>query len=167
MIRIAKEEDLIRTSEIQVYGWRSSYADYIPEVYLYNKMNVLSSQKKQRELLGSDKGNFHLLDDGIIRGIILHGEPRDVNDNSLYEVYAIYIEPQFKQRGYGRKLLEFVELEALKKGKKKLIIWTIEENTKARMFYESNNYIYDNNEKFIEEWDLKEVRYSKELKYEN
>ena len=117
MIRTATENDLARTSEIQVYGWRTSYAGLIPDDYLYNKMNVFTSQEKQKNLLNSDKGFFHLLDDGIIRGIVLHGNQRDVGNSDIYEIYAIYIEPQFKNQGYGRKLLEFVESEATKKEK--------------------------------------------------
>lgn len=163
MIRVATENDLIRTSEIHVYGWRTAYTGLMPEEYLYNDMNVLKSQEKQMSLLNSDKGSFHLYDDGIIRGIILHGNSRDIEDNDLYEIYAIYIEPQFKKRGYGKKLLKYVESEALKKGKKTLIIWTLEENKTAQRFYENNDYRLDGNQKYIEQWNLKEIRYSKRL----
>lgn len=163
MIRPATEKDIVRTSEIHTYGWRTAFSGFISEEELFIDINVEMFQKRQKELLASDEGNFDILDDGIIRGLVFHGKGRDQNMNHFYEIYALYIEPQFKNRGYGQQLVEHTEHVARSQGFTQLIIWTLEGNTPARKFYESRGYITDGTDKFVDKWKLNEVRYIKTL----
>lgn len=163
MIRKATKNDIIRTSEIHTYGWRAAYDGLISEEELYNKITTSRSTKIHNKIIDDPNENFDIYDDGIIRGIIIHGNSRDKDNEDSYEIYAIYIEPRFMNRGYGKKLLENVEVEAKKLNKKIIIIWTLEENKAARLFYERNEYKIDEKEKNIEKWNLKEIRYSKKL----
>lgn len=164
MIRKATKEDVTRTSEIHTYGWRTAYDGLISEKELYNSIHTLRSTKIHNKIIEDPNEQFDVYDDGIIRGIIIHGNSRDEDENDFYEVYAIYIEPKFMKRGYGQKLLEYIEIEANNQNKKNIIIWTLDQNISARKFYERNNYSLDGKEKIIDKWNLKEVRYSKCIK---
>ena len=74
---------------------------------------------------------------------------------------TIYVLPDYMGKGYGRRLMDAVMSELKKQGYKEVFLWVLEDNSRARRFYESlgykcmDEYIDDN----IGGKDLREVRY--------
>lgn len=163
MIRKPKRNDLSRTAEIHICGWRYAYSGMIPNEELYNNRNVENAIKSHQNILDSEPEIFDIYDDGIIKGIILHNSCRDENSEDAYELFAIYVEPSFTRQGVGSKLLEFVENRCLDQNKKRVVLWVLEENKKAIQFYNKNGYFFDGTTKTIDAWNQKEIRLTKSL----
>lgn len=77
------------------------------------------------------------------------------------EVISIYFMPEYIGKGYGRQLLNSVLDELNKQGFQEVFLWVLEENTRARHFYESLGFTYTN--EFLDDSiggrALREVRY--------
>ena len=77
------------------------------------------------------------------------------------EVISIYFMPDFIGKGYGHQLFETVLGELRKQGYLEVFLWVLEENVRARHFYESygfsktDDYLNDN----IGGKEVREVRY--------
>lgn len=77
------------------------------------------------------------------------------------EVVSIYFLPDYIGQGYGRQLLNKCIEELKRCGFKKVLLWVLENNHRARKFYEKNGFIYS--EIFMEDniggKDIREVLY--------
>ncbi len=51
------------------------------------------------------------------------------------EIYAIYIHPDYFQKGYGRILMSFAAQELMAQNHKSMCLWAIEKNKRACAFY--------------------------------
>ncbi len=163
LIRKPTNNDIARTAEIHVYGWRYSNKDIISDVHLYNHRLVEKTIIGHRKILHDAKINFDLYDDGIIKGFILHHESTDLEISNAYEINTVYVEPAFLRNGIGKKLIVNAENSCKELGKKKIFLWVLEKNNIGRKFYEKNGYTFDGTKKVIESWNLNELRYSKNI----
>ena len=77
------------------------------------------------------------------------------------EIVAIYVDCDNLGNGIGKKMMEYVMKELKNKGKRKMILWCLEENENARKFYEKMGGKLVNDEKYfeIEGQKYKEVGY--------
>lgn len=155
MIRKPVDKDTSRTAEIHVYGWRTAYKGLFPDDFLYKKLVVGDKIESHKNLIENSIEIFDIYEDendGIIKGMILHGEPRVPELENAYELYAIYVEPLFQGEGVGCKLLKYVEKNSKEKGKSFVFLWVLEDNDPAIKFYEKNGYSFDCTIKVDDEW---------------
>lgn len=64
------------------------------------------------------------------------------------EVISIYLLPEYMGKGYGSKLLEVMMNELKKQGFKEVFLWVLEENSRAREFYE--NYGFESADDYLD-----------------
>jgi len=57
--------------------------------------------------------------------------------------------------------MRFFEEKGREKGCPELVVWVLEENEKARRFYEKHHYRPDGKEKIFMRWNKREIRYVK------
>jgi len=90
------------------------------------------------------------------------GPSRD--ERGLGELYAIYVHPDWWATGAGRALIERGELE-LRSIYLEATLWVLEDNPRARSFYETAGWTSDGSTKSDERWGVRapEVRYRKQL----
>lgn len=163
MIRQPSTDDISRLAEIHVYGWRFAYDGIVPREYLYKSYQVTKSMELHKNIVENNPEHSLVLDDGLIRGFVLHNPSRDEDLSDCYEVSALYIEPAFQGMGFGKTLVEAAEQIAREKGFSRNLIWVLEDNSKGRRFYEKYGYVQDGAEKMIDAWGIKELRYIKKL----
>ena len=76
----------------------------------------------------------------------------------------LYIEPFFQKQGVGKALLmNFIDV-AIHDGISTVILWVMEENIKARNFYEHFGFICTNEKKIIAGTDKYLIKYTKSIK---
>ena len=63
---------------------------------------------------------------------------------------AIYVDCDNLGNGIGKKMMEYVMKELKNEGKRKMILWCLEENENARKFYEKMGGKLVNDEKYFE-----------------
>ena len=60
---------------------------------------------------------------------------------SVYgEIVSIYLLPEYMGKGYGNRLLKRCIEELSKLGFDRILLWVLEENIRARKFYEKNGF---------------------------
>ena len=101
--------------------------------------------------------------DGEIVGFVSVGPSRD--DDADGELYAIYVHPDHWDRGVGRALIEAGEERLRELGHRRVVLWVLEDNPRARRFYEAAGWSTDGTTRPIEiaGTEVPEIRYMKEL----
>ena len=100
--------------------------------------------------------------DSVVLGFAAVGPSRDLP--RLGELYAIYVDPDEWSGGVGRALMVDAE-EQLGDLYGEATLWVLEENARARQFYERGGWKHDGARKADERWGIAapEVRYRKRL----
>ncbi len=145
MIRKAEVQDISRIAEIIVFGKRVAYrAIFQNDVVSFCELQVIHSVEEYRRnpLLLE---NMLVYDDGILKGVI----NRKLQEDEI-EVSEFYVEPFFKRKGIGGRLLQTVIAETRAANKRRIFLWVVEDNLSARKFYEKNGFRENGETRLIE-----------------
>lgn len=133
-IRRAKTGDETAIANVVVKTWKDAYQGIVPQSFL-DSLTIDKFAQRYKETIPTNKEPIFVLEDkgGKIVGMVLGGADRSGKYDC--ELMAIYILPEYQNKGYGRKL--FLELikEHKKNNYRSMIIWTFEDN-RDREFYE-------------------------------
>jgi len=163
MIRKMELEDAARAAEICVHEWRNAYRGIISDAVLFEE-NWLSQRTAQFETLTcSIFQENYVFDDGSIKAFSMIGPSRDQDKTDSYELRGLYVDHSMHNKGIGTQMITFCEERACELGYSEVILWALEENSHARDFYENRGYKPDGITKYIEKYQVNEVRYSKRL----
>lgn len=101
--------------------------------------------------------------DGEIVGFVSVGAARDEDADG--ELYAIYVQPDRWGSGVGRSLIEAGEKRLRELGYREVLLWVLEDNPRARRFYEAAGWSTDGTTRPIEIFgvEVPEIRYVKRL----
>ena len=163
MIRKATLADCQRLAEIHVSGWRCAYADFIGEAFLFGALSVKDrAEAFTRALADGSEETWVYEEDSIIKGMLTFGDCRD-EDKGLeaFELWGIYLEPFYKRRGIGRKLVDFCLDQALERGRREVLLWVFEKNEATRRFYEAVGFHTDGKRQMLERFNEYAIRYSR------
>lgn len=155
--RIRQNDDRLAISNIYEESWKYAYRDIIPQSYLDSIPRGNWASKLDREGVLS----LVLIEDNTLIGTTSYCKSRSADFDSFGEIISIYLLPQYIGKGYGRPLLEAAVDELVKLGYCDIFLWVLEENKRARRFYEkagfafSNHYLDDN----IGGRELREMQY--------
>ncbi|MDA0745328.1 MAG: GNAT family N-acetyltransferase [bacterium] len=109
--------------------------------------------------------NFLYEENARILGFISYGPScdEDANASITAELIALYVYPQAWRRGIGHSLWQHVEL-VLENNFKEITLWVIQNNHRARHYYEAMGFLEETGKKRLLPWydcELYEVRYRK------
>ena len=118
MIRTARNDDLNRIAEIEVFNYRLKfYPIFLDDEFYFGDLQVPNVAKRYADSLE----DIRVWDDGVVKGFIL------VKDE---EIKKLFVEPVLQGAGIGARLLGYA-VEHL--GAKTL--WALEKNEGAIRFY--------------------------------
>ena len=161
-VRTATGDDALAIETIRVRGWQVAYRHVFPAEEL-DRQPVDESRWRAR-LLSPPPGWTTLVAEreGRVVGFASVGPSRD--ERALGELYAIYVDPDEWSTGAGRDLLERAEA-VLRRAYAEALLWVLEENPRARRFYERAGWWPDGARKAEDRWGVRapEVRYRKRL----
>ena len=149
---------------IRVRGWRTAYRHVFPQEDL-DGLPVDSTRWRARlELPPPGWTTFVAETDAGVVGFAAVGPSRD--EDGIGELYAIYVDPDAWSTGAGRALLERAE-EQLRAEYDSASLWVLEDNPRARTFYERAGWAPDGDWKAEERFGVRaaEVRYRKPLRH--
>jgi ribosomal protein S18 acetylase RimI-like enzyme len=160
-IRPATARDAKGIAGIQERGWQTAYRHVFPPADLDRGGFVHVSRWRER-LRRPPAGwaTFVAVREHAVVGFVSVGPSRDIEGAG--EVYAIYVEPAAWSTGAGRALLERAE-RVLGESYDDATLWVLEDNPRARRFYELAGWEIDGERKAEERWGVRapEVRYRK------
>jgi GNAT superfamily N-acetyltransferase len=163
-VRAATGDDADAIAGIQERGWQVAYAHLFPADELQRGGFIHVERWRDRlEQPPYGWSTFVAEREDRVLGFVTVGPSRDALE--LGELYAIYVEPAAWSTGAGRALIERAEAQ-LAETWSGATLWVLEDNPRARSFYEEAGWRADGARKADERWGVRaaEVRYRKELR---
>jgi GNAT superfamily N-acetyltransferase len=157
VIRPGTPADAEAVARVHVRTWQAAYAHVFPATRLA-ELSVERRAKQWREW-----PPLVAVVDGVVVGFVSVGVSRD--DDAVGELFAIYVDPERWGTGVGRELIAAGGKRLCELGHADAILWVLEDNPRARRFYERAGWHHDGATRSIEIFGLQvlEVRYRKEL----
>lgn len=139
MIRHAESKDASRLAEILIFTKRITYRPIFKDDNVsFNKMQVLDLA-----LIFRDKehglDNIYVYDDGIIRGMIKWYK----EDDYCVRINELFVDSFFQGHGIGSILINDCINKVKEQKINRIILWVLEENKAARVFYEKHGFTYN------------------------
>lgn len=135
-IRSAQSKDAVEIARIHVDAWRDAYAALLPPEYLA-RLDPRIEAARWNRAAGSRLENTLVADaDGEVAGYAIIGPARGQRVAPAGEVYALYVETDWREQGIGRALIEAAFDRFRKRRLGEAVIWCLEGNFAARGFYE-------------------------------
>ncbi len=154
---IRQNDDRFAISRIYEESWKFAYKDIIPQSYLASIPAGGWASNLDKEGMNT----LVLIENDTFIGTASYCKSRFPDFDGFGEIVSIYLLPKYMGKGYGKCLLDAVvrELECL--GFQDIFLWVLEDNLRARKFYEKagfipgQNYLDDN----IGGKELREIQY--------
>ncbi len=139
-VRPAAPADAAAIADLRVAAWQAAYAEILPADYLAS-MRVTDEEvaRRRRRLAAPPAGGGELVavSDGKVVGWLVAGPSRDDDADPARtgEVYACYVRPAAWGRGVGRVLLDAGLAVLGEHGYRRVTLWVLADNARARRFY--------------------------------
>lgn len=158
---ITESDDRLAISKVYEESWKYAYKDIVPQEYLESIPEGQWAPRIEQE----DRKNIIMLREGMIIGTTGFGKSRMAEMDGFGEIISIYLLPAYIGKGYGRLLLQTALDELRRQGFYKVFLWVLEENRRARLFYERFGFVQSGRclVSEIGGKELKEVQYIKGL----
>lgn len=140
LIRYAKKEDSEAISNIYASSWKFAYKGIVPEKYLFELKSNFWTPKFQDWIENKKMKVQVICADNMIVGAIAYGNSRDKKYPGYGEIISFYLNPDYYRKGLGTRLIDSAIEDMIKSGYKHCYLWVLEENKRARKFYESKKF---------------------------
>lgn len=134
------KDDTMEISKIYEESWKFAYRGIIPQDYL----NSIQEGQWATNLDNPNRKTLVCIDNGRIVGTSSFSESRFEQFPGFGEIISIYLLPHYIGKGYGRNLLKSAIAELKKRGHENIFLWVLEENVRARHFYEQFGFCQTN-----------------------
>ena len=161
-VRPARPEDAAAIAEVHVRTWQAAY-EHVFGAERLATLDLEGRRRRWQERLDASEPHLRRLvaedEDGRLVGFATAGASRDTGGEG--ELYAIYVLPEAWGGGAGPALMR-AALEALREeGFETATLWVLEDNPRARRFYEREGWSLDGGRRELEWFGVPagEVRY--------
>ncbi|MGE4486137.1 MAG: N-acetyltransferase family protein [Oscillospiraceae bacterium] len=134
-----RKEEADEISRIYALSWKTAYRGIVPQTYL----DGLSEKRWSPLLAENPSRSYVLLDNGRYIGTASISPARDKKMAGWGEIISLYLLPEHFGKSYGRALLNACISELAQAGFSKIYLWTLENNSRARTFYEKSGFVRD------------------------
>jgi len=169
-VRPATPDDADAIADVHIRVWQWAYESLMPADYLARRAeNRTERVRRWREYLGESANSvFVVLDaDNQVAGFVNFGVYREGQDDSrpvdgVGEVIAINVIQEVAGTGAGLALMDAAVGRLRGRGLSPIRLWVLEDNARARRFYERYGFVLDGERSTITAGtaELAEVRYT-------
>jgi ribosomal protein S18 acetylase RimI-like enzyme len=135
-IRVAQSKDSAEIARIHVEAWRDAYAALLPPEYLARLDPRIEAARWNRAASSRLENTLVADADGEVAGYAIIGPARGQRTQPAGEIYALYVETDWREQGVGRALVEAAFERFRQRRLPEAVIWCLEGNFAARGFYE-------------------------------
>lgn len=133
---LRRDDDLLQISSIYEKSWKYAYRGIIPQAYL----DSIPAGRWADGIRKADVDTLVMIENGCFIGTASFCKSRWAQYPDYGEIVSIYFLPEYIGRGYGQKLIQRCIAELRHRGYHNLLLWVLEENTRARRFYGKNGF---------------------------
>ncbi len=135
---ITKDDNSLEISNIYESSWKYAYKDMIPQEYL----DSIPAGRWANRIGKAGMDSRILIEKEKMIGTASFCKSRWEKYSDYGEIVSIYFLPAYIGMGYGRRLLNKCMEELKQYGFSKVLLWVLEDNHRARKFYEKNGFAY-------------------------
>lgn len=150
-------DDIYSIAKIYVESWKFAYEGIIPQDYLDRLMPDIWVENLKK----SERHSLIAIERGRYIGVASYSKSRMKEFADWGEIISIYLFPEYIGKGCGKKLLTAALTELKKLGYYHVFLWVLEDNVRARAFYENMGFAYSG--KFLDDniggKKLREIQY--------
>ena len=164
LLRRAVPGDEDAVARVHVRSWQVAYRGLLPDEYLDR---LEPADRAARYTFAEDGPGFpHTTvavgDDGIC-GFTTTGPCRDPDKKGVGELYAIYVQPDWWDRGIGRTLIADVRRRFAEQRFSEAVLWVLRGNQRAERFYRIDGWEPDGHRRLqdLHGITIDEVRYTR------
>ena len=166
MIRTACVGDAEAIARVHTHSWQLAYQGILSKDFLDGLQWEARFERWEKILSGtrpiSNSVFVSTTVDGMVTGFASIGEVRDedLKPEKFFELYAIYVAPEYWDLGLGRKLWT-AALASVPPGIVGVSLWVLTQNERGRRFYERSGFEFDGTQRIEELGGLavEEMRY--------
>lgn len=125
-------DDPLKISKVYEESWKYAYRGIIPQDYL----DSIPAGRWASCVDYPDWKTLVCVENGRMVGTSSFCSSRFEQYSDWGEVISLYLLPEYMGKGYGERLLETAVTELRKQGYANVFLWVLEENSRARHFYE-------------------------------
>ncbi|MCO4328739.1 GNAT family N-acetyltransferase [Staphylococcus hyicus] len=153
MIKVRRKtcKDTPDIAKVHYVSYIDTYKGLLPEVHL--DAQTEESYLKKHQMFNTDC--LVAEKDHQIVGFIMYGPARDDDLNDAFEIYSVYILPEYQHQGIGTHLIQKAEGEMASQAKH-ILLWVVDTNFDTIRFYKKHGYQFDGAE--IEDEGYREQR---------
>lgn len=162
-VRPAVPEDAPKCADIHMRSWIFAYSHCVP-------MDIIEQRNARRpamwtKLLENCKDiHFVVTCDDEVIGFITINPTRDEDmPDTVYELTGLYLDPDYIGKGFGKLTMDWIKREISARGYKTISLWVLDQNDRAKSFYEKSGFKADGSTKESGLGNTKEERYICEL----
>jgi ribosomal protein S18 acetylase RimI-like enzyme len=157
-VRRARPDDARAIADVHGRTWQGAYAHVFGAERLAGMSLPARLAQWERILAAGQSDVFVATDDGIV-GFVSTGDSRDADAEA--ELYAIYVLPGAWGSGAGAALMRAGLAAMRARASGDAVLWVLEDNPRARHFYEREGWALDGERKEDEYLGIRvaEVRY--------
>ena len=158
-IRLATLDDANCCADIHAKSWNFAYSDIVPKEII-DEHNARWLMIWNRMLANNNESHYVITLDDVIIGFLTITIPRDNDlEETYYEIVGLYLSPRYIGLGLGKQSMDWMKKEISSRGYNDISLWVLEENNRAREFYEKAGFMHDGKTKKSGLADTLEVRY--------
>jgi ribosomal protein S18 acetylase RimI-like enzyme len=155
-VRRATPTDARAIAEVHVATWRAAYTHAFPAEVL-DSLSVDEREQMWRRAMANDAISLYVAETEEIVGFVSVGPSSQAEGEG--ELYAIYVRPDSWGSGAGAALMEAAR-GRLAERFSTAILWVLEDNPRARRFYEREGWVVDGHRTdVVQGVEVPEVRY--------
>jgi GNAT superfamily N-acetyltransferase len=145
VLRDAGMQDIPAIVAVQAASWRSAYRGIVDDSFLDAIPLAQWVESWRAHFFAGDTRAFVAEDEGRIVGFASVGRPDSSEgfDPSVAELYTIYMNAGHHGRGIGQLLMAAALDHLRSEGYTDVILWVLEQNHRARVFYERGGWAHD------------------------
>lgn len=163
MLRETKKADIDMICEIVNNDWKRVYKGYVNPQLLSDRGCEKRACKLKTDFLSGRLAEYVWEEQNQVVAMLSFGDTEDTDQKGAFEIWRIYVAPDFQGKGIGNSLLTFAEQRAKELGYREIIIWAFKENVHALSFYQKHGYILDKEEYLSEPYLAIGVRLCKKI----
>lgn len=137
-VRPGNPADAAACADIHFRSWIYAYSHCIDRAVI--EQRIKGREAMWEKFLANEKaGNYVAVVEGKIIGIVTIGAERDGDmPEGTGELCGLYLDPDYIGKGYGRQVMDWVKAELKAKGFSTMVLWVLDQNYRAKLFYEKS-----------------------------
>lgn len=134
----ATEQDIEKIQDLARKSWESTYSEIISASQLDYMLNEMYSEQELQSHFQHPNYHYFLVIDSDLNDAGFIGFENHYEENTT-KLHRIYLVPESKGKGLGKKTLEFLTEKVKENGDNRIIL-NVNKYNSALKFYESQGY---------------------------